>query len=154
MILHDIIMSEELFTALYDATGGGSPTGLTGGYTPSRRVQSTDLNIAISTGVAIVRESPYFGDRQVINIIGDGVDNIGGPSDAERDLAYEEFGIMINGLVMTTEARDYYDDHVITPNGFTILVPDYPSFSKAMEEKFRDEMVYLLESIEKEYEHG
>ena len=70
---------------------------------PARDGQgNTSLTLAIQTGVVLLQTCPWFAERQLINIAGDGVTNVYPGPIAARDLANDR-GITINGLVIASE---------------------------------------------------
>jgi hypothetical protein len=63
-----------------------------------RHGKQTDVALAISTGTEMLDMAPFFGSKQVINVISDGIDNFGRLAMVDRDLALDK-GITINGLI-------------------------------------------------------
>ncbi|MDO8407677.1 MAG: DUF1194 domain-containing protein [bacterium] len=106
--------------------------------------------------IQLLQSVPFEAMKKVIDISGDGLQNehgrfAGGQSleaSAVRDLAVAS-GIVINGLpILLPESDQYhyanvgveafYRDHVITPNGFMVVVPngnDASAFSNALKRK-------------------
>ena len=68
------------------------------GDTGSPHGKLTDLGAGISAAVESLEEAPWFGRKQVINLIADGISNIGRVAMVDRDRAVAK-GITINGLV-------------------------------------------------------
>lgn len=110
---------------------------------------NTSLTLAIQTGVALLETCPWYAERQLINIAGDGVTNIyPGPTNA-RDAANDR-GIVINGLVIASEefaALHHYRTEVVGPEGigFVVLVDDFRGFSAGMLRKLLLEMAMVSE---------
>lgn len=98
-------------------------------------VRSTSLTVALEAGTRILAQCPWFADRQLLNIAGDGPTNIGIAPTEARNSAIEG-GIVINGLVVGDEAatEDHYRRDVIGPPniGFLVQVADYSDFAQAM----------------------
>jgi hypothetical protein len=74
----------------------------------------TDLSQAIEYADAMLLTAPYAGDRAVINIVGNGKDNVGEDSGEARD-RFVARGGTINGMVLGKDAVmvEYYRDRVI-----------------------------------------
>src|SRR3546814_9753539 len=47
----------------------------------------TDVSLALSVGVRMLRGAPFPTTRRIINVIGDGIDNFGGDAFLDRHLA-------------------------------------------------------------------
>src|SRR5207302_10062644 len=90
---------------------------------------------AIGSSLLLLRASPYMPTRQVIDISGDGSNNIGRPPQQARDEAVK-MGIRINGLPILTVEPDldvYYRRSVIGgPGAFTIPARNYDQFADAI----------------------
>ena len=91
----------------------------------------------------ILSDAPFAGTRQVIDVSGDGANNIGRPAERARDSAVEA-GIMINGLpILTLEPNldVYYRENVIGgANAFVIAVDNYGQFAAAIQRKLITEI--------------
>jgi len=102
-------------------------------------VRSTSLLVALQAGTELLQGCPWFADRQLLNIAGDGYTNIG-PSPLQARNAAIDRGIVINGLVVGEDPTtiEHYDTEVIGPNnvGFFVTVADYQAFARAMLNKF------------------
>ena len=115
--------------------------------TPVRRGSRTSISGAINFAVPLFEKNPYRGLRRVIDISGDGPNNIGAPVTGARDAALEK-GITINGLPimvkepsyssMDIENLDlYYEDCVIGgPGSFVVSIKDRDKFKEAIRTKF------------------
>ena len=111
-----------------------------------RVIRNTSLSVAVQAGTRILQTCPWFADRQLLNIAGDGRTNVGpGPSPA-RDAA-NDIGIVINGLVVGGDPQTiaHYDSEVVGPPhiGFFVTVADYQEFARAMLNKFMLEISWL-----------
>jgi hypothetical protein len=115
--------------------------------TPVRRGSRTSISGAINFAMPLFEKNPYRGLRRVIDISGDGPNNIGAPVTGARDAALEQ-GITINGLPimvkepsyssMDIENLDlYYEDCVIGgPGSFVVSIKDRDKFKEAIRTKF------------------
>ena len=109
---------------------------------PIATQRRTSISAAIAYGATSIVANPYRGMRQVIDVSGDGPNNIGGPVELARDKAVEA-GIIINGLAImlrpsgTTGGLDkYYGDCVIGgPGSFVLPVHKPEDFSVAIRRK-------------------
>lgn len=110
---------------------------------------NTSLTLAIQTGVALLNTCPWYAERQLLNIAGDGVtNNYPGPA-AARDAANDR-GIVINGLVIASEefaALNHYRTEVVGPEGvgFVVLIDDFRGFADGMLRKLLLEIAMLSE---------
>ena len=95
----------------------------------------TSLSGAIDYGVIVLAASPYRGTRRIIDISGDGSNNIGREPTQARDEAVA-MGIRINGLPILTLEPDldrYYRQNVIGgPGAFVIPARNYDQFADAI----------------------
>jgi hypothetical protein len=98
----------------------------------------TSISGAIDTGVALLSDSRFRGNRRVIDISGDGANNRGRPAEVARDEAIAA-GIVINGLPILSIEPDldrYYQDNVIGgPGAFMIVARSYDTFADAILKK-------------------
>lgn len=89
-------------------------------------------------------ESPFPASRRIIDISGDGMNNIGTEMTAARDRVLAD-GITVNGLPILTEEpwlETYYTEYVIGgPNAFVITAESLDSFAEAMKRKLVQELV-------------
>lgn len=105
---------------------------------------NTSLEVAVRTGTRLLTTCPWYADRQLLNIAGDGVTNVfPGPAEA-RDAANAS-GIVINGLVIESEefaALAHYESSVVGPPGigFVVTIRDYRDFHRGMLRKLLLEM--------------
>lgn len=105
---------------------------------------STSISGAIDFSARLLRDRRIDATRRVIDVSGDGLNNMGRPPSAARDAAVEA-GITVNGLAITTEipALDiYYEDNVIGGSGaFAIATDSFDSFPEAILKKLLREIV-------------
>lgn len=95
----------------------------------------TSLSGAIDFSVLLLNASPYRGARRVIDISGDGSNNLGRPAEQARDEAVRA-GIRINGLPILAVEPDldqYFRESVIGgPGAFIVPVKNYDAFADAI----------------------
>ncbi len=103
----------------------------------------TSLSGAIDFSAQLIASSPYRGFRKVIDISGDGSNNLGRPVEQARDEALQQ-GIRINGLPILELERDldqYFRENVIGgPGAFIIPVQNYTAFGEAIMRKLVTEI--------------
>ena len=103
----------------------------------------TSLSGAIDYAVGMINASPYRGVRKVIDISGDGSNNLGRPVEQSRDEALQQ-GVRINGLPILELERDldqYFRENVIGgPGAFIIPVQNYNAFGEAIMRKLVTEI--------------
>jgi hypothetical protein len=127
-----IIDSEESAAAFADLISGSNRDGLRG----------TSISNALIFATGLIAASPYAEERRVIDVSGDGPNNIGTPVENARDTAVSA-GIVINGLPMlirpspTYKHLDrYYADCVIGgPGSFMLPVYEMAEFATAIRRK-------------------
>lgn len=103
----------------------------------------TDLSQAIDHAAASLKDAPFESARGVINIIGNGADNVGEEAERARDRAVAT-GHTINGVVIGLEAEAvaYYRQDVIGgPGAFVMQVPDAASYPDVFERKFIGDVI-------------
>jgi len=111
----------------------------------------TDIAFGISQGTTMLQTSPFAPTRKVINMVGDGVSNIGRVPGVDRDRAIEE-GIVINALLSGSErARPYLEAYfrravIGGPTAFMIFVGEPDLFLEGMLRKFILEIANLSPS--------
>ncbi len=109
---------------------------------PIATQRRTSISAAIAYGAETIVANQFDGMRQVIDVSGDGPNNIGQPVEPVRDKAVEA-GIIINGLALmlrpsgtTTGLDRYYGDCVIGgPGSFVLPVHNIEDFSTAIRRK-------------------
>jgi hypothetical protein len=103
----------------------------------------TSLSGAIDYSVQLLNASPYRGIRKVIDISGDGSNNLGRPVEQARNEAVAQ-GIRINGLPILELERDldqYFRENVIGgPGAFIIPVQNFNAFGEAIMRKLVTEI--------------
>ncbi|OHV82271.1 DUF1194 domain-containing protein [Rhizobium sp. LCM 4573] len=109
---------------------------------PISTQRRTSISVAIAQGTTMIVANSFEGMRQVIDVSGDGPNNIGQPVVPIRDKAIEA-GIVINGLAImlrpsgTPGGLDkYYGDCVIGgPGAFVLPVHKIEDFAVAVRRK-------------------
>ena len=103
----------------------------------------TSISGAIDYSVKALATSPYRATRKVIDVSGDGANNIGRPAEEARDEAVAQ-GIRINGLPILTVEPDldqYYRQNVIGgPGAFAIVATTYDQYADAILRKLVTEI--------------
>lgn len=106
----------------------------------SRRYKdgATDIGGALNFSRKLVLASPFEASRSVIDLAGDGPNNVNFSPMIERDLTVKA-GITINGLAVIGEAsvlKEYFSRFIIGgPNAFVEKAADFDGFARAMERK-------------------
>jgi hypothetical protein len=108
--------------------------------------KGTSISAALKFSADLFAANGYSGDRRVIDISGDGVNNIGRPVEDARDTIVKQ-GITINGLPIVLEDRGdpdleaYYRDCVIGgPGSFVLTVNALGDFESAIHQKLLREI--------------
>ena len=95
----------------------------------------TSVSGAIDYSVLLLNASPFHATRRVIDISGDGSNNLGRPAEQARDEAVKA-GVRINGLPILAVEPDldmYFRQSVIGgPGAFIIPVKSYDAFADAI----------------------
>ncbi len=104
---------------------------------------ATDIGGAIKFSREMITSAPFLSLRKVIDIAGDGPNNVNTSPAIERDITVKS-GITINGLAIIGEAvtlAEYYSRFVIGgPSAFVENTRDYDSFETAMRRKLLREI--------------
>jgi Ca-activated chloride channel homolog len=98
----------------------------------------TDLSGAIDHAAILLLSAPYAADRSVINVIGNGWDNVGEGPRAARDRVIATGGT-INGVVLGFDPvlMSYYRGNVIGgPSAFLLSVSDPTAMTDVLARKF------------------
>jgi hypothetical protein len=128
-------VSDEISAGRAAAAIEAAPRRLMGG--------GTSISGAIDFSVRALAASTYRATRRVIDISGDGANNIGRPAEQARDEAVL-MGIRINGLPILTVEPDldqYYRKNVIGgPGAFAIVAKTYDQYADAILRKLVTEI--------------
>nr|CAD6430212.1 hypothetical protein REQ54_03418 [Rhizobium sp. Q54] len=109
---------------------------------PIQTKRRTSISAAIAEGASMIVSNRFQGMRQVIDVSGDGPNNVGQPVVPARDRAVEA-GIVINGLAIMIRPSgafvpldEYYGNCVIGgPGAFVLPVHDIKDFAVAVRRK-------------------
>jgi hypothetical protein len=109
---------------------------------PFRNFRGTSISGALAFGAGLLDESGVTAERRVIDISGDGPNNIGAPVIPTRDAAVAE-GIVVNGLPImirpspTFQNLDQYYSQCVTggPGAFVLPIHDASEFATAIRRK-------------------
>jgi len=109
---------------------------------PFRSFRGTSISTALAFGARLFDQTAFEGERSVIDVSGDGPNNIGPPVTATRDAAIAK-GIVINGLPIlispspTFSHLDQYYDQCVTggPGSFVLPIHAVAEFSTAIRRK-------------------
>jgi Protein of unknown function (DUF1194) len=125
MVVKDEASAEALASAIEN-----TPRRLFGG--------GTSISGAIDYSRLILAQSPFTAGRRIIDVSGDGANNIGRPARIARDEAVRD-GITVNGLPILSVEPDldtYYFENVIGGPGAVMVPADsYESFAEAILKK-------------------
>ncbi len=103
----------------------------------------TAISRALEASLAMFWRNSFVGDRKVVDISGDGIDNRGPTPRSWRDIA-ASYGVMVNGLAILNEDKyldRYYANNVIGGTGdFVIAAADYEDFANAIIRKLIHEI--------------
>ncbi len=106
----------------------------------------TSLSNVIDFSARMIARNDYEGDRKVIDISGDGTNNIGFEPTVARDLAIQA-GITINGLAILTDFPEldlYFGENVVGgPGAFVVTAQNFQAFSAAVLNKLVREIAAL-----------
>ena len=111
----------------------------------SERVETKNTGIgdAVFSQVLRFRSAPCVPTVKIIDVSGDGPENIGMRARDARDVAVSE-GIRVNGLPIVTSDEpglaEYYATSVVTPDGFSVVAEGWDTFTEAMRRKLVLEM--------------
>ncbi len=150
------------WTLLTDASSANSFASLFAGLTRTPPTNNgTDIAEGYQLAIDSITNNNFDGARLTIDISGDGPQNLnfGCPgfgngldqactdqTDAARDAA-EALGIVVNGIVIgpddplfaPSDGVTYYENQIITSDGFAVSATDFQAFAPAVREKiFRE----------------
>ncbi len=115
----------------------------------------TAIGAGVDEAMRLLTAPPMPADRKVIDVCGDGTNNLGRPVTEARDAAAEQ-GVIINGLALANESATpwlqahthppgglgtYYRENVATGAGsFVLEISSYDSFAEAIKRKLIQEI--------------
>lgn len=104
---------------------------------------ATSISAAIGYTVPMFAVNGFAGQRQVIDISGDGFNNSGRLMQEGREIA-SNAGVTVNGLAIQNQVLDlggYFEETVITgPGAFVVTAEDYEDYIKAIRQKLLREI--------------
>jgi hypothetical protein len=103
----------------------------------------TDLSQAVDHAGEMLSGAPFASDRAVVNIVGNGEDNVGDDADVARD-RFVQSGGTLNGIVLGTDPKvvDYFERKVIGgPHAFVMSTAGASSLADAFVRKFLGDIV-------------
>lgn len=103
----------------------------------------TDLSQAIDHANELLRTAPFAGTRSVVNIIGNGEDNVGEDAGFARDRVVAAGGT-VNGVVLGSDetALEYYRQQVVGGLGsFVMSTGDAATLTQVMIRKFLHDII-------------
>ena len=104
----------------------------------------TDLSGAIEYGGEMLRSAPFATNHRIINIVGNGVDNVGEGAPPARDRMVAQ-GITINGVALGHDRHifEYFRRDVIGgPTAFVLAANDPARLVDVLARKFVTEIVF------------
>ncbi|MBC7634995.1 MAG: DUF1194 domain-containing protein [Acetobacteraceae bacterium] len=115
----------------------------------------TSISAGIDEAMKLMANIPIATDRKVIDVCGDGTNNLGRPVSEARDDAAKQ-GVVINGLALANDSDvpwlyahthppgglgNYYRENVtIGPGNFVIEINSFESFAEAIKRKLIQEI--------------
>jgi hypothetical protein len=120
---------------------------------PMQLGELTDVSAAMEYGAEMLRTSPYAGDRMIMNIVGDGVDNVGEGPQRVRD-ALVARDVTIDGVAIGGDPSvlDYFRRHVIGgPMAFVLAAKDREKLIEVLARKFMTEIVQNVERTNQDH---
>ena len=115
----------------------------------------TSISAGIDEAMKLLANLPVTADRKVIDVCGDGTNNLGRPVSEARDDAAKH-GVVINGLALANESDtpwlyahthppgglgNYYRENVTVGSGsFVIEINNFASFAEAIKRKLIQEI--------------
>jgi Ca-activated chloride channel homolog len=105
---------------------------------PALDPHMTDLSGAIDHAAVLLLTAPFVADRDIVNVIGNGWDNVGeGPQRARNRLLAK--GVTVNGVVLGYDPvlMDYYRGTVIGgPGSFLLSAAEPAAMAQVLARKF------------------
>lgn len=103
----------------------------------------THIAGAIEYATGLIRAAPFMARRSVVDISGDGENNVNLPPNAARDAAVRA-GVTVNGLAIVNESKylvGYYKRNVIGgPGAFVVKADNYENYIDAILRKLLREI--------------
>lgn len=105
----------------------------------------TDVSRAIDHARMLLHTVPFEAGRAVVNIVGDGADNVGEDAGFARDRVVDA-GIVVNGVVLGDDPSlvEYYERQVIGgPGAFLLSTGEAAALVEALTRKFQYEIAAM-----------
>ena len=108
-----------------------------------------DVSSALEHAAEMLQSSPYASQRAIVNIVGDGEDNVGEDPRRIRD-ALVAHGVVINGVVIGGDPAviTYFRNAVVGPSGFVLAADKPETLSQVFALKFMSEIAFNLRHTE------
>jgi Protein of unknown function (DUF1194) len=138
-----LIASPEDAVAVADDVSNGL-NALLGSSTLARLGALTDLSGALDYGAAMLDTAPFATNHRIVNIIGNGIDNVGEGARLARDRVVAQ-GITINGVALGRDQTifNYFKRDVIGgPESFALMANDPEMLVEVLARKFVTEIVF------------
>ncbi|MGH6865363.1 MAG: DUF1194 domain-containing protein [Methyloceanibacter sp.] len=113
---------------------------------PAQGERLTDISGAIDFGSRILALAPFKADRSVLNVLANGVDNVGEGPEAARDRALTH-GFTVNAVALSSapDLTDYFRSCVIGGHGaFVLEFSDPRNVHEIMAKKFLLDLVAVF----------
>jgi len=152
---YPVLVSWRLISSAEDATAAseeiaGRLHAIIGSDVTVKLGALTDLSGAIDFGGRMLRTAPFATTHRILNIVGNGVDNVGdGPRPARDRLVAE--GATINGVALGHDRAiyEYYRREVMGgPTAFVLAANDPEMLVDVLERKFVDELVLNTDAVD------
>jgi Ca-activated chloride channel homolog len=121
--------------------------------TEKRFGKPTDLSHALSSASGLLLAAPFSTARSIINIVGNGPDNVDADARPARDVALG-LGFTINGVVLGDDPDliDYFRRHVVGgPGSFVVNVPNAHVMTKVLKQKLLKDIVIGIADTSKQW---
>lgn len=110
----------------------------------------TDLSGAIDYGGEMLRTAPFATNHRIVNIIGNGIDNVAEGASTARDRLVAQ-GVTINGVTLGYDRSiyEYFRREVIGgPKAFVLTAHDPNNLVDVLARKFVTEIVFNVDPID------
>lgn len=154
---HPVLLSWRLIGSAEEATAVAQEVSaelyaLLGSETLRRLGALTDLSGALEYGGGLLRAAPFATNHRIVNIIGNGIDNVGEAAGPARDRLVAQ-GITINGVALGRDRTifSYFKREVIGgPESFALMANDPEMLVEVLARKFVTEIVFNAAGADQE----